>query len=117
LRCVSSPPHLTAAVGAAVAAAVAASVVRCCEGPPCAVSIAGEAQLRVLIEPVPLEAGWMGGGELAEGAGVRYALVFAQHVLPQLGGITRLVRTGGALVTHLVVTLQAKRKNKMTVKT
>ncbi len=42
-----------------------------------------------------------------------YALVFAQHVLPQLGGIARLVRTGGALVAHLVVALQAKRKNKM----
>ncbi len=38
-----------------------------------------------------------------------YALVFAQHVLPQLRGIARLVRTGGALVAHLVVALQAKK--------
>ena len=104
MRCVFSPPHLT--VGAA-AAAVAASGVGC-EGTPCAVSIAGEAQLRVLIEPVALEAGWVGGGELAEGAGVGYALVLPEHVLSQLGGIARLVRTGGTLVAHLVVALQAK---------
>ncbi len=109
MRCVFSPPHLTAAVGAAAAAAVAASVVGCCEGAPRAVGIAGEAQLRVLIKPVALEAGRVGGGELAEGAGVGHALVFAEHVLPQLRGISRLVRTGGALVTHLVVALQAKR--------
>ncbi len=109
MRCVFSPPHLTAAVGAA-AAAVAARVVGCCEGPPRAVGIASEAQLRMLIEPVALEAGRVGGGELAEGAGVRYALVFAQHVLPQLRGIAGLVRTGGALVAHLVVALQAKTK-------
>jgi hypothetical protein len=106
LRCVFSSPHLTAAVGAA--AAVAASVVGCCEGPPRAVSIAGEAQLRMLVKPVSLEAGWVGGGELAEGAGVGYALVLPEHVLSQLGGIARLVRTGGTLVAHLVVALQAK---------
>ncbi len=108
MRCVFSPPHLTAAVGAA-AAAVAASVGIGCEGPPRAVGIAGEAQLRVLVKPVSLEAGRVGGGELAQGAGVRYALVFAQHVLPQLRGIPRLVRTGRTLVAHLVVALQAKK--------
>ncbi len=108
MRCVFSPPHLTAAVGVAAAAAVAVSVGVGCEGAPRAVGIASEAQLRMLVKPVSLEAGRVGGGELAEGAGVRYALVFAQHVLPQLGGITRLVRTGGALVAHLVVALQAQ---------
>jgi hypothetical protein len=66
LRCVFSPPHLTAAVGDAAAAAVAASVVGCCVGPSRAVGIAGEAQLRVLVKPVSLEAGGVGGGELAE---------------------------------------------------
>ncbi len=65
MRCVFSPPHRTAAVGAA-AAAVAAGVVGYCEGAPRAVGIAGEAQLRMLVKPVSLKAGRVGGGELAE---------------------------------------------------
>ena len=74
-----------------------------------AMRVTSKAQLCVLVESVSLEAAGVGGGEGAEVAGVRDPLVLAEHVLPQLGGVARLVRTAGALVPHLVVLQTIKR--------
>jgi hypothetical protein len=70
------------------------------------VRVTGKAQLGVLVEPVSLEAAGVGGGEGAEGAGVRHALVLAHDVLAQLRGIARLVRTARTPVAHLIIALK-----------